>query len=167
VSKSPAASPDNTDFAGQLGQLAKFCRVMGFTPQELQVVINDPEARTQVKRVWNKVIFPPSVRLVTGIFAGDGLSLVERHRLARELQLDVLLSTLPERQRQVLDLMDGLSRDKILSAEEAAQELGITANQARTIHSNALWALRQHLRKKDQGVAQRVPMVPQGRQQED
>jgi len=150
-----AASPD---FSHQLGQLAKFYLVMGFTPEEIQVVIDDPEARAQVQRKWHQVTNPPSVRLAKAIFADQLLPLVELHRFARTLKLDEYLSGLSGDLRQVLDLRLGLSRDHAMTTFETASELRITSSEVQGRHGAALADLRFHLEKYDHDAAQRVPV---------
>lgn len=146
MSDTQTASPE---FPEQLGQLAKFYRVMGLKPEEIQVVIDDPESRAIIQRLWQKVCYPPEVKLAAAIFAGCGMSLQRLHQVARRVELAIFLSALHSDEAQVLDLRLGLTRTKSMKVDEVARELGISIEEAQKRHVTALRILSQHIRQRD------------------
>lgn len=67
---------------------------------------------------------------------------------ASEELLDALLSTLPENEKEVLQLRYGIGKDAALSLKETGTVLGITAERARQLEKRALHKLMHPARKK-------------------
>ena len=53
--------------------------------------------------------------------------------------IDILLSTLPKRERQILSLRYGICRSRSMTLEEVGKRLGVTAERVRKIGLTGLW----------------------------
>ena len=62
--------------------------------------------------------------------------------------IDILLSTLPKRERQILSLRYGICRSRSMTLEEVGKRLGVTAERVRKIEKKALHKLTHPARKK-------------------
>ncbi len=66
----------------------------------------------------------------------------EASRTLRETDIRRALDTLPERERQVLELRFGLTGDQPRTLEEVGREFGVTRERIRQIENNTLRKLK-------------------------
>ena len=157
------ASPS---FETQLGQLAKAYRLLGLTPDDIKVIIDHPEVREEVRRSWQRAIYPPRVRLLRAITGSYKGSVVQSHTDAAEIDFDELLASIEVRYRQVIMLRFGLTDGTTYTVEEVGQNIGQTRERARQIEAKALSMLRRRLQDAElrQLEAQRLreePIAPE------
>ena len=135
---------DSPSPAQVLGRLTKVLGLLGISNDDLQVVIDHPNAREELRRAWRQAMYPPEVRLLRAMLGSLDQLLTESHRDAAAIDFEELLGSIDERPREVVRLRFGFRDGKVYTLEEVAKELDmLTRERVRQVEAKALSKLRR------------------------
>ena len=138
--KTDSPSPDKF-----LGQLTKVLALLQIQHDQLQVVIDHPKVREELRQSWRSAMYPPKVQLLRALIGAES-SITQSHHHAAKIDFDILLGCLDEGVREIIIFRWGMESGKMRRLEEVAKQFNISRDQARKIEARAMTDLREQLR---------------------